>query len=234
MNNLTTTQPQPATLPATSLPAAAPQHKAHDHQKLQWFEVVAAILMALSTLSTAWCSFQTSKWNGKSSDHMATASRLEQKASILHMQGNQAMMVHAQIFMELMDARMQGNDKLFEFYHARLSPEMRKAYDAWLEEKPFENPKAPPHPFDPKYYTPRFAEEVRQAAAEAGNHTQEARRTGVIGAKYLSNTVLLAAVLFFAGTAGKFHQRRVRTPSLVFAVALYLYTAVRMLMLPIA
>lgn len=223
----------PMNKPDTTLSAVPPQHKPHEH-KLQWFEVISAILMALSTLSTAWCSYETSKWNGQSSEHMASANRLEQKAALLHMQGNQALMVHAQIFMELMDARFQGNDKLLKFYTERLSPEMRKAYEAWLAEKPFENPKAAPHPFDPKFYQPRFSEETRQAIAEAGQHITEASRTGDIGAKYLSNTVLLATVLFFAGTAGRFHQRRVKHPSLLFAIVLYLYTAARMLMLPIA
>ena len=46
--------------------------------------------------------------------------------------------------------------------------------------------------------------------------------------------MLLASVLFFAGTASKFDQRRVRWGSLAFAIVFFLYAAVRMLLLPIA
>jgi hypothetical protein len=62
----------------------------------------------------------------------------------------------------------------------------------------------------------------------------EAKRTGNVAAQYLSNTVLLTAVLFFAGTSAKFDQRYVRQSSLFFAVAAFLFAAVRMLMLPVA
>jgi hypothetical protein len=54
-----------------------------------------------------------------------------------------------------------------------------------------------------------------------------------IGAQYLSNTVLLAAVLFFAGTSAKFNQRHVRQSSFFFALAVFLFAAVRMFLLPV-
>jgi hypothetical protein len=50
----------------------------------------------------------------------------------------------------------------------------------------------------------------------------------------LSNTVILATVLFFAGTMEKFNQRRVRWSSLAFAVTLFGFAVVRMIMLPVA
>jgi hypothetical protein len=55
-----------------------------------------------------------------------------------------------------------------------------------------------------------------------------------VAAHYLSNTVLFAAVLFFAGTSGKFDHRYVRQSSLFFAIAGFFFAAVRMFMLPIA
>jgi len=217
--------------PASSPVAADP--KAPEHH-LQWFEAATAILMALTTLSTAWCSFETARWNGRSNDALAAASRLERKAALMHMEGNQALMVHAQIFMAMLDAQLQGHDKLGQFYIDRLAPDLRKAYEGWLAEKPFENPQADPHPFVPNLYKARYSEDVKQATAEAGNYTIEAKRMANISAQYLSNTVLLAAVLFFAGTAGKFHLRRVRHPSLMFAIVIYLYIVVRTFLLPIA
>jgi hypothetical protein len=46
--------------------------------------------------------------------------------------------------------------------------------------------------------------------------------------------VLLAAVLFFAGTSAKFDQRHVRQSSFFFAVAAFLFAVVRIFILPVA
>ena len=55
----------------------------------------------------------------------------------------------------------------------------------------------------------------------------------IIAAQYLSTTVLLATVLFFAGTSAKFDQRHVRQSSLFFAVAVFLFAVWRMIALPV-
>ncbi len=189
--------------------------------------------MALATLSTAWCSYQSSKWSGQSGDFATKAARLEQKAALLHLEDNQVINIQVKLFMDFISAKVAGNDKLAQFYSDRFPPELRTAYDRWMEQKPLENPKADPHPFVPSLYKPRFAEDIRQATADAGRDGAEAKQTGNVAAQYLSNTVLLAAVLFFAGTSAKFDQRYVRQSSLFFAVAVFLFAAVRMLMLPV-
>jgi len=201
--------------------------------KRRWFEPASAILMALATLSTAWCSYQSSKWNGQSGGFATEAGRLNQKAALLHLEGNQVIGIQAKMFTEFIDAQMIGNDKLAHFYSDRFPPELRKAFDAWLAEKPFENPNADPHPFVPKLYQARFVQDAQEANSDAGRNDAEAKRTGNIAAQYLSNTVLLAAVLFFAGTSAKFDQRHVRQSSFFFAVAAFLFAAARMLMLPV-
>jgi hypothetical protein len=202
--------------------------------KRRWFEPASAILMALATLSTAWCSYQSSRWNGQSSSFATEAGRANQKAALFHLEGNQVLSMQAKIFTGFLDAQMSGNDKLAHFYLDRFPPELRRAYDAWMAEKPFENPNADPHPFVPNLYHPRFVEDARLANADAGRNDAETKRTGNIAAQYLSNTVLLAAVLFFAGASAKFDHRYVRQSSFFFAVAAFLFAAVRMFLLPVA
>jgi hypothetical protein len=202
--------------------------------KRRWFEPASAILMALATLGTAWCSYQSSEWNGQSSSFATEAGRANQKAALFHLEGNQVTSLQAKMFTEFMDAQMTGKENLARFYSDRFPPELRKAYDAWLAEKPFENPKADPHPFVPNLYQPRFVQDARQANADAGRNDAEAKRTSRIAAEYLSNTVLFAAVLFFAGTSAKFDHRYVRQSSFFFATAAFLFAAVRMFLLPVA
>jgi hypothetical protein len=203
------------------------------HAKQRWFEPASAILMALATLSTAWCSYQSSKWNGASSGFATSAARLEQKAALLHLEDNQITSIQVKMFMDFINATLAGNEKLAQFYSDRFPPELRVAYAQWIEQKPFENLKADPHPFVPGLYKPRFAEDAQKATADAGRDGTEGRRTGNFAAQYLSNTVLFAMVLFFAGTSARFNQRYVRQCSFFFAVAVFLFAATRMLMLPV-
>ena len=46
--------------------------------------------------------------------------------------------------------------------------------------------------------------------------------------------MLFAAVLFFAGTAGKFEQPRVRLSAALFGVAVFTFAVIRMLLMPAA
>jgi hypothetical protein len=201
--------------------------------KRRWFEPASAILMALATLSTAWCSYQSSKWNGQSSAFATRAARSDQQAALLTLQDNQVAGIQIKLFSDFINARVSGNEKLAQFYSDPFPPELRAAYDRWMEQKPFENPKADPHPFVPALYKARFVDQIRQANADSARDGAEAKRTGNYGAQYLANTVLLAAVLFFAGTSAKFDQRHVRHASFFFAVAAFLFAAARMFMLPV-
>jgi len=158
---------------------------------------------------------------------------LERKAGLLTMQRTQQAKIHAAMFMQLLAAQQAGNEKLVNFYVERFPPDVRKAHDAWLSERPFENPNADPHPFVPKLYEVPGTREAADATAKAGSSQQEAGAAGSISGQYLANTVLFAAVLFFASASGKFEQRRVRLVAFIFASAVFIFALVRTPMLPI-
>jgi hypothetical protein len=202
-------------------------------ERKKWVEPVAALLMALATLSTAWCSFESAAWTRKSNRLMNEFNTLERKAGLLTMQGTQQATIHAAMFMQVLAAQQAGNEKLVDFYVERFPPELRKPYDAWLAQKPFENPSAEPHPFVPSLYETRGTREAADATAKAANSQQKARTAGSISGQYLANTVLFAAVLFFASASGKFEQRRVRLVAFSFAASVFIFAVVRTVMLPI-
>src|SRR5437773_3637382 len=117
-----------------------------------WVEPIVALLMALATLSTAWCSYQSAAWTRKSNRLMNEFNALERRAGLQTVQGMQQVTIHTAMFMQMLAAQQAGNEKLVNFYVERFPPDVRKAYDAWLAQKPFENPNADPHPFVPKLY----------------------------------------------------------------------------------
>ena len=208
------------------LPTREPQ------EKKRWVEPVTALLMALATLSTAWCSYQSAAWTRKSNRLMNEFNSLERRAGLLTMHGMQQATIHTAMFMQLLAAQQEGNEKLVNFYVERFPPDVRKAYDAWMAERPFENPNADPHPFVPKLYEVRGTREAAEANAKAASSLQSSRNASSVSGQYLANTVLFATVLFFASASGKFEQRRVRVLAFAFAVAVFLFAVMRTVMLP--
>jgi len=200
--------------------------------KRRWIEPVTALIMALATVGTAWCSFESAAFTRRSNRLMNEFNSLERKAGIFTIQGTQAASIHAAMFMQLLAAKQAGDEKLADFYVQRFPPDVRKAYDAWLAQKPFENPNADPHPFVPNLYQMRGTEEADKLGADALSKMQEAREGGAVSGQYLANTVMFAAVLFFANAAGKFEQARVRIVSFFFAVGVFVFAVVRIAMLP--
>jgi hypothetical protein len=211
------------------LPAGSTREQ---QEKKKWVEPVAALLMALATLSTAWCGYQSAAWTRQSNRLMNEFNTLERKAGVLTIQGMQQATIHTGMFMQALAAHQAGNDKLMNFYVERFPPELRKAYDAWLAQKPFEDPNADPHPFVPRLYETPGTREAAEATAKAANSQQEARKAGSVSGQYLANTVLFATVLFFASAAGRFEQRRVRIVAFAFAVVVFLFAVLRTAMLP--
>jgi hypothetical protein len=200
----------------------------------KWIEPVVAVLMALTTLCTAWCSYQSAAWTRQTNRLMNESNALERSAALFDVQGSQALIVHTSMFMQLLAAQHAGNEQLASFYAERFPPDVKKAYDAWLAQKPFENRAADAHPFVPNLYQVRGAAEAAAARANAERRIVEARDAGNRSGQYLANTVLFATVLFFAGTAGKFEAPRVRLYSAAFGVSVFAFAVVRMLLMPAA
>jgi hypothetical protein len=213
----------------SNLPAASNEEP---REKQKWVEPVTALLMALATLSTAWCSYQSAAWTRQTNRLMNEFNALERRAGLVTMQGMQQATIHTAMFMQVLAAKQAGNEQLANFYAERFPTGVRKAYDAWLAQKPFENPSADPHPFVPNLYEIRGTREADDANAKAAKSQQEARRAGNVSGQYLANTVLFAAVLFFASASGKFEQQRVRVVAFAFAVAVFVFALVRTAMLP--
>jgi hypothetical protein len=208
--------------------------KPTESPKRKWIEPVVAVLMALTTICTAWCSYESATWTRQSNRLMNESNALERRAAVLDVQGSQALIVHTAMFMELLAAQHAGNEQLASFYAERFPPDVKKAYDAWLAQKPFENRAADAHPFVPNLYKARGTAEAAAARADSVRRVAEARAAGNRSGQYLANTVLFATVLFFAGTAGKFEQARVRLFAAAFGVALFAFAVIRMLLMPAA
>src|SRR3954469_20179338 len=121
-----------------------------EHVGKRWVEPITALIMALATVCTAWCSYESAAWTRRSNRLMNEYNTLDRRAGVLNLQGLQTASIQIAMFMQMLAARDAGNDKLANFYVARFPPDMRKAYDLWLTQNPYENSNADAHPFVPK------------------------------------------------------------------------------------
>ncbi|MGZ5552061.1 MAG: hypothetical protein ACXWHF_00330, partial [Chthoniobacterales bacterium] len=139
----------------------------------------------MATLGTAWCSYQSAAWTRRSNRLMNEFNSLERRAGLLNVQGMQAATIHVAMFMEMLAAQHAGNEELAKFYVERFPPDARKAYDAWIAQKPFENSAADPHPFVPNLYEMRGTREAAEATETAASKIQQARNAGDFSGQYL-------------------------------------------------
>src|SRR5438034_6761642 len=86
--------------------------KSANSPRRKWIEPVVAVLMALTTLCTAWCSYESAAWTRRSNRLMNESNAVERRAALLDVQGSQALIVHASMFMQLLAAQHAGNEKL--------------------------------------------------------------------------------------------------------------------------
>jgi hypothetical protein len=197
-------------------------------------ETVAAVLLALATVATAWSGYQASRWNGEQAKAFsrATATRIEStRASDL---ADAQTQVDVATFIQWVDAYAQEETELVDFYYDRFRPEFTPAMDAWIAARPLQNSDAPLTPFAMPEYQLAAREEAQRLEAEADALAAQARANVQRATNYVLAVVLFATVLFFAGMAAKFRTRRLRVALLAFGVFILVGTVIWLATFPVS
>ena len=198
-----------------------------------WIEVLATVLMALTTISTAWCAFQSHRWSSAQTFLLGETSGLGRHATELNIKANQLRVLDVAMFMQYLAAFHNEKTELADYYRQHFRPEMKQAFEAWMQQKQDAAKDAPPHPFVMKEYT--LAQEVQAKALQqkAGEKRQEAKTANRRADNYVMLTVLFASVLFFAGMATKFESIKVRKSIVLIGIGVYLSVMGYLLTLPV-
>ena len=202
-------------------------------QKQPFFEPVALLLLSLATVGTAWCSYQAASWGGTSQRLTNLSAASARRAAAAQLQAYQLAMVDVLLFSQYINARAGTNEILARFYADRFRGEAKKAFEAWIETRPFENAAAPPHPFVTNLYQPRLLTDASQEEVESQKLWQQAGEAGRASRSYVFITVLLASVLFCAGTAAKFQTLWIRRTVVVLGLGAFLFAVTRIALLPV-
>jgi len=222
----------PATDAATPVEPAAQPEPARDESSFvetarglwqdERVEIVAAILLALATVLSAWGAYQATRWSGEQADAYASSAALRASASRQGTVASRNIQVDVSTYLAWAQAKSNDDDRLAAFLESRFRSEFKPAFDAWLAHAGTDEQGIPTGtPFDrPEYVL------AAQVAADAANQQAdealaEARYDNQISDNFVLTAVLFASVLFFAGTAAKFRPQWIRWTMIGVAVVVF-------------
>jgi hypothetical protein len=195
-------------------------------------ELVAVLLLSLTTVATAWSGYQAARWSGEQSQLYATASAHRIAAQRQATASGQLRIDDLLNFNGWLDAHEAGDRRLARIYERRFRPEFVPAFRAWLGQERSANGAPIPGPL----YAAEYRSAELERAAEIDEEAQAAFREGTDAKRhddrYVLSTVFFAAVLFFAGISLRLLWLPLRVFVLGLASALLLGGLVFVLTLP--
>jgi hypothetical protein len=197
-------------------------------------ELGAVLLLALTTLATAWCGYQAARWSGEQSQLYARASATRIKSQQAASRAGQLRIDDLLYFNGWLDAREAGNAQLAAIYRARFRPQFVPAFRAWIAQRPFTNPRAIPGPLYMPQYRPADLALSAKLDAAADELYEDGTAAKSYDDKYILSTVFFAAVLFFAGISLRLDWRPLRMAVLGMGLTMLIGGIAFVLTLPVA
>jgi len=195
-------------------------------------DAAAAIVLSIAALLTSWASFQSALWDGEQAANYTRAGTSRIQASLLATENGQYQAVDLFLFTQWLNAYASQDQPLQDFYRERFRPEFRRAFNAWLEQQPMRNPKAPHTPFLMKEYAPALALQAAAADKRANALFDEGQRCNDVSDAYVAATVILALALFLAGIGQSFERRRLTAGLTLLAALACVFGLIQLIALP--
>ena len=177
----------------------------------RWVEVLAATILALATIASAWSAYQATRWGGVQAEAYAEAGAARAESIRMSDLADAHLTIDVEYFAIWLDEAAKGGDgQVVALIRRAFRPEFEPAFEAWLATDPLVNQDGPATPFEMDEYlraASHQAEELRTEAEAAAEVAVDANQTGD---NYVLTTVLFASVLFFAGISSKFSGHWVR------------------------
>jgi Domain of unknown function (DUF4337) len=185
-------------------------------------ELAAAVLLALAAVTTAWSSYQASRWNGEQAKTAGSVNKTRLEAARAADLATSQTQVDIATFVQWVDAYAQEQTELADFYRERFRAEFKPAFEAWLATKPVQTPGAPPTPFAMPEYRLAATADAERLDAQAEVLAAEVRQSIQRSTNYVLGVVLCAVALFFAGISTKLGSRELRLGMVALGWAIYL------------
>ena len=194
-------------------------------------ELIAAIMLSIATVVTAWSAYQATRWSGDQSESYTKASATRTESVRASTEANRQVLIDVDTFLGWLDARQSGNRALADDIHARMREEFLPAFDAWLAAAPTgEIPDGTP--FVLNEYHLAAEEEATRLETEASALFEQGNESNQVSDNFVLAAVLFASVLFFSGLAGTFDSLRAQAFLLILGALMLAIGTVIVVTLP--
>jgi hypothetical protein len=175
--------------------------------RAKWAEILAAVILSITVVATAWSAFQAGKWGGAMTVSFNEASIDRTIAAADIAQASRDISGDRANFGDYVLALSAGDERTAEILFVEFRDEVQPLITDWLIRDPFGGSYIG-SPFDtPDYLPTTTLESAVESLATAEMHTTEALDArGNVG-DYTLMTVLFAVVLFLAGLSRQFRSR---------------------------
>jgi hypothetical protein len=211
-----------------------PEASSKKREEYNWVEIVAAILLALATVSTAWCAYQSARWSGVMTINFSAANATRTEAVTAANYAFTELGYDAGVLLDYAEAYLQGDTTKLQILENRfIREELDKALKAWLAMDPANNPDVPKSPLLMPEYELASLKKAESLNKKAANLTDEAKDDNQRSDNYVLLTVVFASVLFFAGISTKFSSRGVKIAMVLAGSAVFIAAVVVLTFQPI-
>jgi hypothetical protein len=197
-------------------------------------ELAATILLAFAAVSTAWCGYQATRWNGEQAKAAAAASATRFQAARAAALASSQTEVDVATFVAWADAYARDDRDLADFYRARFRAELAPAVDAWLATRPLQNADAPLTPFVMPEYQLASSATAERLDNEAETHAATVRDYLQHASNYVLGVVLCSVALFFGGVSTKLVSPPLRVAAVSVGCLVFLGTLLWVASFPVS
>ncbi len=178
-------------------------------EKTDRLEILAAVLLALATISSAWSAYQATRWTGVQATEFGRAGSLRQESVRQSNLGNTQAQIDIGLYTSFLDAYVTGEARLADFYRNQFRAEFKPAFEAWFGTVTIGTP-----PTDTPFQRPEWRiaawEEADRLSEEATAAFDAAKDANQTSDNFVLTAVLFASVLFFAGVGTRFRTAGIR------------------------
>jgi len=203
-----------------------------DEARRDRWDALAAIVLALAAVLSAWAAYQSTRWSGEQANAYAQSAAFRADAARHQTNASRQIQIDVATFLQWTGAFSGGNTQLAAELHDRFRREFVPAFDAWLATAPSPSQLPPGTPFERPEYTLAEQAAADASLAQAGAAFDSAGQSNQIADNFVLVAVIFASVLFVAGIASRFEQHRIRTGLAVVAALLFAVAALAEFVLP--
>ena len=194
-------------------------------------ELIAAIMLSIATVVTAWSAYQATRWSGDQAENYTSASATRTESVRASTEANRQVLIDVATFLNWLDAEQSGDHALANDIHVRMRREFLPAFDAWLAAAPAGSiPDGTP--FELPEYRLAAEERAKRLEAKAAALFEDGNESNEVGDDFVLAAVLFASVLFFSGLAGTFDSLRAQVFLLILGAVMLAVGTVIVITLP--